>query len=93
MPSDVVVMSWSQNSTSPEELLERGHGVINCNWEPLYVVPAQGWASQPRHAWDWQPRFCVSGTEGRRRGSPRTPTCAARRSVSGSSGRTPSCRR
>lgn len=55
VPSDVVVMSWSQNSTSPEDLLERGHGVINCNWEPLYVVPAQGWASQPRHAWNWQP--------------------------------------
>lgn len=55
VPADVVVMSWSQNSRAPEDLLREGHGVINCNWEPLYVVPAQGWASQPRHAWDWQP--------------------------------------
>lgn len=55
VPADVTVMSWSQHSRQPQDLLDAGHGIINCNWEPLYVVPAQGWATQPRHAWDWQP--------------------------------------
>ena len=52
---DVRVMSWSQASQTPESLVAAGHEVINCNWDPLYVVPAQGWAASPRAAFDWTP--------------------------------------
>ena len=93
VPSDIVVMSWSQNSTSPEDLLERGHGVINCNWEPLTSCRRRGGRASRVTRGTGSQVFCVSGTEGRRRGSPRVRICAARRSASGSSGRTPSCRR
>ncbi|MEM8711203.1 MAG: family 20 glycosylhydrolase, partial [Planctomycetota bacterium] len=56
VPSDVWVMAWNQRSQTPEALLAAGHPVINCCWEPLYVVPAQSWASQPVDAFDWSPR-------------------------------------
>ncbi|QDV10094.1 Beta-hexosaminidase [Planctomycetes bacterium Poly30] len=49
------VMCWSQDSFGPLELVEAGYNIINCGWEPLYIVPAQGWASQPEDAFDWSP--------------------------------------
>lgn len=56
VPKDVVVMSWSQHSQRPEDLIEAGYQIVNCGWEPLYVVPAQGWAARPERALDWTPR-------------------------------------
>lgn len=52
----VVFMSWNMRSRTPASLIEADHRVINANWEPLYVVPAQGWASRPADALDWTPR-------------------------------------
>lgn len=49
------VMPWSQASQSPAALAESGYTLINCGWEPLYIVPSQGWASQPHDAFDWTP--------------------------------------
>ena len=56
VPTDVIVMSWSQHSQTPEALVEAGYSIVNCGWDPLYVVPAQGWAARPEHAFDWSPR-------------------------------------
>ena len=55
VPKDTIVMSWSQHSQSPEALIEAGYRIVNCGWDPLYVVPAQGWAARPEHAFDWSP--------------------------------------
>ena len=53
---DVIVMSWSQHSQHPEALALAGYSVVNCGWDPLYVVPAQGWAARPSEAFEWNVR-------------------------------------
>ncbi len=50
------VMSWNQHSQTPEALEAAGYTLINCGWEPLYIVPAQSWASQAADAFDWKPK-------------------------------------
>ncbi len=50
------VMSWNQHSQTPEALEAAGYTLINCGWEPLYIVPAQSWASQAEDAFAWEPR-------------------------------------
>lgn len=49
------VMAWNQHSQAPDALVKAGYTVINCGWEPLYIVPAQGWASWPDDAFGWSP--------------------------------------
>lgn len=39
----------------PDALIGRGHAIVNCGWDPLYVVPAQGWAASRAAAFDWSP--------------------------------------
>lgn len=53
--TDVIVMSWSQHSQQPGALIAQGYSIVNCGWDPLYVVPAQGWAARPSEAYDWTP--------------------------------------
>ena len=60
------VMSWSQHSQMPEALQADGYTLINCGWEPLYIVPAQSWASQAADAFDWTPRSVRQRYGGRR---------------------------
>lgn len=56
VPKDVVVMGWSQRSQLPEALVGQGYPIVNCGWNPLYVVPAQGFAASPSEAWNWNAR-------------------------------------
>ena len=60
------VMSWNQSAQTPEALAAGGYTSINCGWEPLYIVPAQSWASQPADAFDWAPRSVRQRYGGRR---------------------------
>lgn len=60
------VMSWSQHSQTPEALAKSGYRLINCGWEPLYIVPAQSWAAQAEDAFDWTPRSVRQRYGGRR---------------------------
>lgn len=62
---DVLVLSWSQNSQTPEALLGAGHGILNCGWDPLYIVPAQGWSADLARAYDWQPLTVRARFDGR----------------------------
>lgn len=62
---DVLVLSWSQNSQTPEALLRAGYGVLNCGWDPLYIVPAQGWAAGLERAYDWKPTQVRARFDGR----------------------------
>lgn len=55
LDKDVLVLAWSQQSRTPEDLLAAGYGVLNCGWDPLYIVPAQGWAAGLERAYDWRP--------------------------------------
>lgn len=56
VPGDVIVMGWSQHAQLPEALAAQGYPLVNCGWNPLYVVPAQGYAASPTEAWNWNAR-------------------------------------
>ena len=43
---DVIVISWETRYHQPQELIEEGFSVINCSWQPLYIV------SHYRERWD-----------------------------------------
>ncbi|MBQ4528327.1 MAG: family 20 glycosylhydrolase [Clostridia bacterium] len=43
---DVIVISWETRYHLPGELLEEGFSIINCSWQPLYIV------SHYRERWD-----------------------------------------
>lgn len=36
---DVIVIGWENYYQRADELIEAGYRVINCSWQPLYVVP------------------------------------------------------
>ena len=49
---DVLVMSWENYYQLTPDLLEEGFQVINCSWNPMYVVtPTAMW--KPEEVFDW----------------------------------------
>ena len=37
---DVVVIGWESYYQNPEKLFKSGYKLINCSWQPLYIVPS-----------------------------------------------------
>ncbi len=56
IPSDVLIMAWNLTYQTPDSLIKNGFEIINCGWDPLYVVPAQCWAATIADALDWEVR-------------------------------------
>lgn len=55
----VIVIGWECHYQNPDELLEGGYPLINCTWQPLYVVPSvtQRWGISDILKWnvyEWQ---------------------------------------
>ena len=56
---DVIVIGWECHYQNPDELFEDGYKIINCSWQPLYVVPSliQRWGIREILSWnvyEWQ---------------------------------------
>jgi hexosaminidase len=56
IPSDVLIMAWNLTYQTPDSLIKNGFEIINCGWDPLYVVPAQCWAATVADALNWDVR-------------------------------------
>ncbi len=53
IPKDVLVMAWNLTFQSPQALVDNGYEIVNCGWDPLYVVPSQCWVPSLQRALDW----------------------------------------
>ncbi|MBO4327102.1 MAG: family 20 glycosylhydrolase [Clostridia bacterium] len=52
VPRDIVVMSWENFYQITPDLLEAGFTIINCSWNPMYIVaPDVKWT--PEEVCDW----------------------------------------
>ena len=55
----IVVMSWENYYQTTDELLDAGFNIINCSWNPLYIVtPNKMWSPSEIADWDifkWTP--------------------------------------
>lgn len=55
---DILVMAWESYYQLAPELLEAGFKVINCSWNPMYVVvPDRLWSPEEMYQWSichWQ---------------------------------------
>jgi len=54
---DVVVIAWESYYHLAPDLLEEGFNIINCSWQPLYIVPSRHWTVENIMAWNiynWQ---------------------------------------
>ncbi len=55
---DILVMAWESYYQLAPELLEAGFKVINCSWNPMYVVvPERAWPTEEMYQWSicqWQ---------------------------------------
>lgn len=58
IPNDVLIMAWNLTYQSPESLIENGFELVNCGWDPLYVVPSQCWVASLERALNWNVREC-----------------------------------
>ncbi|MAW62110.1 MAG: hypothetical protein CMJ94_14940 [Planctomycetes bacterium] len=56
IPNDILIMAWNLTYQSPESLIKNGFEIVNCGWDPLYVVPSQCWAATLERALDWNVR-------------------------------------
>ena len=56
IPNDILIMAWNLTYQSPESLINHGFEIVNCGWDPLYVVPSQCWAATLPRALDWNMR-------------------------------------
>lgn len=56
IPNDVLIMAWNLTYQPPESLIKNGFEIVNCGWDPLYVVPAQCWAATLEDALNWDVR-------------------------------------
>jgi len=54
--NDVLIMAWNLTYQPPESLIRNGFEIVNCGWDPLYVVPSQCWAATVEDALNWQVR-------------------------------------
>lgn len=56
---DIIVMSWENYYQITPDLIEAGFTIINCSWNPMYVVtPVAKWPVEEVFAWDifsWKP--------------------------------------
>ncbi len=53
VPKETIVISWENHYNFTTDLLADGFRIINCSWQPLYIVanPDHRWG--PRHLIDW----------------------------------------
>ncbi|MEL6904810.1 MAG: family 20 glycosylhydrolase [Planctomycetota bacterium] len=56
IPTSALVMCWNLTFQSPESLVANGYEVVNCGWDPMYVVPSQCYAARVEDALDWDVR-------------------------------------
>jgi hypothetical protein len=56
IPNDILIMAWNLTYQSPESLIKNGFEIVNCGWDPLYVVPSQCWAATLERALNWNVR-------------------------------------
>jgi hexosaminidase len=57
LSKEVIVMAWESYYQPADRLLENGFKVINCSWQPLYVVSGKGWDPKDLLSWNiynWQ---------------------------------------
>lgn len=53
----VIVIAWESYYQLADRLLANGFQVINCSWQPLYIVPSRHWQAEEILAWNiynWQ---------------------------------------
>lgn len=53
----VIVIAWESYYQTADKLLQHGFKVINCSWQPLYVVKDKGWVAKDILSWNiynWQ---------------------------------------
>ena len=59
VPKDVIVMSWENYYQITPDLLEAGFNIINCSWNPMYIVaPDVKWTPEEVCSWSiykWRP--------------------------------------
>ena len=59
VPKDIVVMSWENYYQITPDLLEGGFEIINCSWNPMYIVaPDVKWTPEEIAQWSiftWKP--------------------------------------
>ncbi len=49
---DVMVISWENHYQSTQDLLAAGFPIINCAWQPMYIVPPDtGWSDEEILDW------------------------------------------
>ncbi len=54
---DVIVIAWESYYHLAPDLLEEGFNIINCSWQPLYIVPSHHWTVENIMGWNiynWQ---------------------------------------
>ncbi len=59
VPKETIVIAWESHYHMAYELLDEGFNIINCSWQPLYIVPGAGlrWNPYDIMAWNvynWQ---------------------------------------
>ena len=56
---DILIMSWENYYQVTPELIHAGFTVINCSWNPMYIVaPEPAWTPQEIYQWTiykWTP--------------------------------------
>lgn len=59
VPKDITVMSWENYYQTTPDLLEAGFRIINCSWNPMYIVaPDVCWTPEEVSEWSiyrWRP--------------------------------------
>ncbi len=54
---DVVVVAWESYYHLAPDLIEEGFNIVNCSWQPMYIVPWRHWSVEEIMAWNiynWQ---------------------------------------
>lgn len=53
----VIVIAWESYYQTADRLVAQGFQIINCSWQPLYIVPSLCWKAEDILAWNiynWQ---------------------------------------
>ncbi len=54
---EVIVIAWESYYQTADRLVAQGFRIINCSWQPLYIVPSLCWKAEDILAWNiynWQ---------------------------------------